>query len=244
MATPAPHALLLHIALCDALIAHLEHHLHTITKQLQEQQVVLANAEIEHASEPKKLVAMKKAIDELELELRCIDDDLKQKTKQLDVVTAVKQQQALEHEIAMLIRKKESINDLQVDQWLAYEVAQQAQSLQSPLADEQLNKLRTSLQMMHDDISSTNAKLVEAHAEHATLAALFDEHWQTVYQRMKATMADPVVLVQKDACGGCFYPLQTAVLVRVRQQDVLSCTMCNRLLIYAPQPSPISPNPQ
>ena len=159
MATPAPHALLLHVASCDALIAHLEHHLSTVTKQLHELQLVLNAAETEYSTGPKKLIAMKKAIDELELELRTINDDIKQKNRQLDVVTATKQLQALEHEVAMLIRKKEQINDLQVEQWLAYEVAQQNQTAQSPLVDQQLETLRAAVNALQRDVEQTNDKL-------------------------------------------------------------------------------------
>ena len=234
MATPAPHALLLHIASCDALIAHLEHHLNTITKQLHEQQITLARGEEEHSSVPKKLTAMKKAIDELELELRTIDEDFKQKNRQLDVITATKQLQALEHEVAMLIRKKESINDLQVDQWLAYEAAMQTQAVQTPVADEHLCKLSSGINDLLHDIEKTNLGLAEAHEEHANLAALFDDHWQAIYQRMKAHINNPVVIVQKDACGGCFYPLQVQMLIKLRHSEVLSCGLCSRLLIHAP----------
>lgn len=234
MATPAPHALLLHIASSDALIAHLNHHLITATQQLLQQQAALEIAETEHAAMPKKLLAMKKAIDDLELELRTLDDDLKHKNRSLDVVTAEKQLRALEHEIAMLTRKKESLNDLQVDQWLAYETVQHEQLAKNPVVDNQLEALRIAINTLTQDVEQTKIALKTAHEEQQALVNLFDDHWLPVYQRMKTHIQDPIVLVQKDSCGGCFYPLQAQMLIKLRHNEVLTCSLCNRLLIYAP----------
>ena len=234
MATPAPHALLLHIASCDALIAHHEHHLVTVAKQLQQQQIDLETAETEHSTVPKKLMAMKKAIDDLELELRSIDDDLKHKNRQLDVITAEKQLRALEHEIAMLTRKKEDLNDLQVDQWLAYETFQHEQITQTPVVGNHLEKLRLAVSSLEQDIDRTKIALATAQEEQRALVNLFDDHWLPIYQRMKMHMPDPIVLVQKDSCGGCFYPLQAQMLIKLRHNEVITCMLCNRLLVYAP----------
>ena len=234
MATPAPHALLLHIASCDALIAHHEHHLITITKQLHQQEAELEAAEAEHSSMPKKLMAMKKAIDDLELELRTIDDDLKHKNRQLDVITAEKQLRALEHEIAMLTRKKETLNDLQVDQWLAYETVQHEQVTQSPAVDNELEKRKLAVTALAQDIEQTKIATATAQEELLALINILDDHWLPVYQRMKIHIPDPIVLVQKDSCGGCFYPLQAQMLIKLRHSEVITCTLCNRLLVYAP----------
>ncbi len=232
MATPAPHALLLHIASCDALIAHHEHHIATLTKQLQQQQTQLDAAEAEHATAPKKLIAMKKAIDDLELELRSIDEDLKHKHRQLSIITAEKQLRALEHEIAMLSRKKETLNDLQVDQWLAYETFQHEQISQNPLVDSQLEKLRVTVASLQQDIEQTQSLLATTQEEQQALVNLFDDHWAPIYKRMKIHMQDPVVIVQKDSCGGCFYPLQAQMLIKLRHNEVITCMLCNRLLVY------------
>ncbi len=244
MATPAPHALLLHIASCDALIAHLKHHITTTTKQLLEQQLILEAAETEQSSIPKKIMAMKMAIDKLELELRVIDEELKHKNVQLDVVTASKQLRALEHEVAMLMRKKDEINDLQVDQWLAYETFQQENVIETPIADHELEKLRLTVNALAHDIDCTNSALLAAQEEHQTLVQLFTDDWLALYQRMKAHISDPVVLVQKDACGGCFYPLQAQMLIKLRHNDVISCTLCNRFLIYAPTVASVPTTPE
>ncbi|NDD53837.1 hypothetical protein EBZ39_08145, partial [bacterium] len=171
MSVHAPYTLLLEVASCDARVSHLTQTVADLSKKIAAQQQSFATYQEACACAPATLLGMKKAIDDLELQLKSIDDQLKHKKQQLDLITSEKQLHALEHEIAMLLRKKEELSDLQVDQWLAYETAQQEQEAQQSSTATQLEQLGADIASLESELEQAQISLANAEQGRQTALA-------------------------------------------------------------------------
>ncbi len=232
MTIPAPYALLLQIASCDARTAQLNQLATSLEKQHnailaeiaahQAKQDLLANA-------PRQL---KKSIDEFELEIKSITEKLKPKIRQLELLTSEKQTLALSHEIALLQAQKEKLVDAQMDQWLCYEAMLEQHIKDKPATDDWLEKAQGRLSESSDQIAQTETSRAKTDAEHAAVYALLPADWKQQYTRMKSQMPDPIVCVQNGSCGGCYYPLESLVLNKTKRSELATCTMCHRFLVH------------
>ncbi len=242
MTSPAPYALFLQVASCDARVAHLKQLAISITKQRDLKQTEIAQhlAKLELLStSPRQL---KKSIDDFELEIRSITEKLKPKLRQLELLTSEKQTLALSHEIALLRAQKEALAEQQMEQWLDYEAMREQHEKNQPLQEQWQQKAHTELQALNEQLEQTETSLANAHREHAKITALLSETWQQQYNRMKSHMPDPIVHVQNASCGGCFYPLESLVLVKTKRLEITTCSMCHRFLVYQAAPAePLNP---
>ena len=242
MTTPAPYALLLEIAFRDSRILYLKQHGVSLVKQrdAKEAEIVAHNAQQELLTKiPRQL---KKSIDDLELQIRTLSDQLKTKTRQLELITSEKQSLALVQEVTLFTQKKNKLVDTQMEQWLNCEslieqlkTSQERHAIWLEQATAELRNLQAQLEHNMQDLAETENDLIR-------FVALLTDDWLAQYTRMKLHMQDPIVQVQNGACGGCFYPLQTMVLLKTKRSELGVCTLCHRFLVHSlPPVQPIVP---
>ena len=229
-------------------IAHSDAHLAATAKQLTDsqqlcisftEQIKELNAKNQDFSH--QISEKKKNLHELEVTVQALRDEINRKHAATHTVTTQKQQHALEHELKVLEEELEAVSDEQVDILYALEDV-------SKQYDAFVPTMHTTRQQLEQQLVTTQAhcvalqeELVTGKARHLELEAALPGEWQTRYLAMKKKLSDPIVPVRNDACGGCYYPLQPNVLVKTRHGEIISCTICNRM-VFAEPPTP-APQP-
>ena len=231
-------------------IAHSDAHLAATAKQLSDSQQLcisftdqIRELDAKNSDFSHQISEKKKNLHELEVTVQALRDEIKRKHAATHTVTTQKQQHALEHELKVLEEELEAVSDEQVDILYALEEV-------SKQYDAFLSTMHSTRQHLEQQLSITQAhcvalkeELVKGKAGHLELEAALPEEWQKRYMAMKKKLDDPIVPVRNDACGGCFYPLQPNVLVKTRHGEIISCSICNRMVFAeppAPAPQPVA----
>lgn len=233
MSTPMPTESLKALARSDAALVTLDRQLKELAKQLTEPQKRLAMLEAQKDQFQTPLSTLQKELQALELAIQGTRDFLKKKQQTLREVSAYRQQQALEREISNLEYELAQDSSTQVDLSFTIDHLKKGAADGAATFTTAHQTLTEKLATVTAEITAAQEKLAAAHAEHATLAASLPGEWAGMYAGMRKRLADPIVPVVSDACGGCFYPLQPYIITKLRHGEILACNACSRLVFLS-----------
>lgn len=104
-----------------------------------------------------------------------------------------------------------------------------------------MNQHNESLRLLDEKIELSAKILQEKKVSYNELQSLRHQReervpleWLECYSAMAARVADPVVPIENDACGGCFCSIPRQDIVRLEKRAILPCKQCFRLL-YSPR---------
>jgi len=172
----------------------------------------------------------RKAVDEKELFMKVLDEKATQLKKKLETVASQREAKSLEKEIAAL-HEEQSLHEQELmNLWNKSENLEknfQAKQLEHDAAIAQLHEQIIANQLEQKKIQHDNVLLLQERQEKEKN---IPQEWLTSYANMQGRVNNPVVPVVNDACDGCFYSITPKDLQVLRQNKLLQCKDCYRLL--------------
>jgi predicted nucleic acid-binding Zn-ribbon protein len=238
---------LIRLHFLDQEIAVLNSRLTRIPQQLQEVDRRLDRAQ-RHVQEKQNLIAEnQKKRRELEGDLALIETKRKRYKEQLDSVKTNKEYTALQHEIDLV---SQAIHDME-DQILAQ--MEEAESLKGQMDEAQKVKDR------EEGVLLDEKRVIQAEADklQAQMNELIGRRQQLItqipppileeYERLASHRKGVALAEARDAiCMECRMRIRPQLFQEIRRNDtIITCENCSRILFYIPQPEPQldSPNP-
>ena len=181
-------------------------------------------------AEKNKVVALRKKIDEQELELKELDQLERDKKQLLEKIANYKEYQSVKTEV-------ESIQQAQLNQeqavlaaWNNLEEAQKSVKEGQAAHDKEAVTIKESVEEKKEKVNSLQAELTAYKQKRPEKEKLVPKEWLEKYTVMKARVPDPVVPIKQGACSVCFYTLTDQGVIRARKGALLQCKGCFRLL--------------
>ena len=217
---------------CDKKITGLVEDIKNITKTLDQDRVKLTNYQVNLDASNKALFMMQKNVQLQEFdskELKSLED---RKRKQLDNAKGQKEYKGLEREIERVQDQRTQIEELVVKQW--YEVDRLKAEVKN-LSDNQKTyqaQLTKDIENKEASLKQLETKHLEFKQERSLTIVKLPAEWISKYERMKESVADPIVPVVNDNCSSCYYSILHQDLSKLRKAQVLICRSCYRFLYY------------
>jgi hypothetical protein len=195
--------------------------------------------QLEHEVEERKMVIvqeqqrlhdLKKAIDSNELELKSLQSTQVDKNRHLQVATNPREYLALHTELEKIAEHRKQKEVTILDFFEVYEL-QQAKIKQLEIS---YHDWYAQVALRYEELKKHMTDVVQDLSirieNRKQLLAVVPEEYLTRYERMRESVHNPVVPVENNACGGCFFPLTTHDIIDIRQRKIVTCKDCFRLL--------------
>ena len=207
-----------------------------IKKSQEIQQSLLADIQRLHEDfediKSAKLQA-RKAVDEKELYMKVLDDKESELKNKLASISNQKEFKSLEKETLVInadrLRHEQELLVL----WNKLETLHKTYEFKHTLHEEQVAKFHTEVEKIKNEITALHAQLVDLEAQRLEKQKNVPQEWLDMYVNMKGRVPNPVVPVVNDSCDACFYSVTSRDLQSLRNNKLLQCRDCYRLL-YIP----------
>lgn len=208
-----------------------------LQKKIQDIQksIVLHQEQIQQEEDKKLKVESKeqelhRQLGQQEILLKEIQDKEERLLKNIEKISASREYDAavkeLEHlrlaqasEEQKLMQMHNKINNAKKEvATVIQQVQEQIEKLQQLIGNDKQN-----LDLVHQELSSIDA------ARNEKLQGISSD-WLEMYELMRGRVSNPVVPLEQDSCSACFYGLTPRDLQILRQNGVIQCKDCYRLL--------------
>lgn len=157
------------------------------------------------------------------------------KEKQLEEAQSTKQQTAIEHEISSLKKICNDIEDACLVELAELEKINTFIKKEMPELIEQTKRDRSKLEALKQELAVAKMRETQHTSEQGSIVSTITPEWYAKYQEMKTHVADPITPVMQNSCGSCFSEVLAKDLVRLKNNAILPCHGCFRLLYYDPE---------
>lgn len=182
----------------------------------------------------KRVMQLKKTVDEQELEMKVLDQKEKDKKKRFESLADYKEYQAIKVEIEAIQRMQVEQEQVVLDAWNQLENVQLTLKKKTTESATQLEQFQERVQELENKVASVQHELDGLIAERTAREANVPAEWLEKYIMMRARVTDPVVEISHQSCGVCSQIITTQEMTRARHGALLQCQKCYRLL-YAPE---------
>lgn len=159
-------------------------------------------------------------------------DKIKHKEKQLEAATGPKQQTALEHEISSLKKICSDLEDACLIELAELEKTSFFMEKELPTLKEASIRDRLRAEELKQKLAQAQANAITQKNEQTTIVSSITEAWYKKYLEMKTHVADPIAPIMRNTCGSCFYEVLPQELARLKNNAILPCQGCFRLLYW------------
>jgi predicted nucleic acid-binding Zn-ribbon protein len=198
---------------------------------LRDQEQTLNN-ELNQAKQ--QMVDARKLVDELELEMKDLDQNEQRAKERLDSAASQKEFAALQSEIDQLKQAQHDLERSVLDAWNKRESAEKNFDTIQKDIEAKISEITKIMQEKEQAVTALQASLSERDKERLAKAELVPEEWLEKYASMGTRVDNPVVPITDGSCSGCFYHLPNQDLLRLKRGALLQCKRCFRFL-YAPE---------
>ncbi|WP_309399622.1 zinc ribbon domain-containing protein [Cerasicoccus maritimus] len=217
--------------------------LFNIEQSLKTIPLEVAKNEKKIAEEEAKLAAARKALQELEVRRKDLDNDVKSAEEQ--VIKYKNQQmqvkkndeyQALTHEIEQTEAKVSDLEEAEIGLMLEIDDGNEAFAKTKAAADAEIQLYRDEVETLKDREQTLLGEIEAAKAEVAAEEAKCGAKFLASYKRVKMRRPKPpyVVPVEDHKCGGCHLKLSSESESATRQKDAdpVHCENCGRVIYW------------
>ena len=221
----------------DALLLRLKQEL----MSTQEQHILLSiaiKATQEEVSQAHHNVTdLLKRVHALDLELRTLETQEKDKRQKLAHAATPKEYFSLEGEVQAIEKKRASYEEPYLSLWQQLEEAQQrllSSEQQGPL---KLQQLQDELNQLEKRILTIENRIESAQKTHSLYEKQVSQELLEEYRAMLARVPNPVVPIIKESCSACFYTVSPHRIHETKQNKLIKCQDCFRLLYFPRSPT-------
>jgi len=181
--------------------------------------------DIKHAKDEAR-----KAVDEKELYMKIFDvQELELKAK-INAVSNQKEYKSLEKELLALYEKRMQHEQDLLALWNKCDHLDKSYELKRQSHEDLTKKLTIEMESTKKDITALTVQLDELLTQRELQQQPVPQEWLDMYVNMKGRVSNPVVPVIADSCDACFYSVTPRDLQHLRQNKLLQCKDCYRLL--------------
>lgn len=203
-------------------------------KRLQKHETALADAERQLEETTRSIAAEERSRKSMELDVETLRRKAARYRAQLDTVQDPSQLKALEHEIGFAEEEVRRIEDAEIEGLVRTEALEDKQreqqaalaALRQQLADE-----KAAVQL---DVERDNAELASLRQQQQSLRTTIDREMMALYDRTAASRKTAVAEAIGQRCSACQMVLRPQKWNELKNDVVLQCDSCGRLLYYNP----------
>jgi predicted nucleic acid-binding Zn-ribbon protein len=182
----------------------------------------------------KRVIQLKKRVDEHELEMKTLDQKEKEKKQQLERLSDYKEYQGIKAEVEAIQRMQVEQEQVVLDAWNQLENAQMLEKKKKEESAEQLKQLHEKVEEREKKVTLLRADVADLIAQRTEKEASVPAEWLEKYTMMRARVTDPVVEIVQQSCSVCSQMIPMQDFVRAKRGALVQCQKCYRLL-YAPE---------
>lgn len=206
-------------------IASLQKQAHAIAQQQKDR----AEQSV-HIHEQAKQLRMQ--VDAQELEMKALDEQEKQKIKQLEATTDSRAYESLEKEIKHLKSLQHDAEKILLGLWNKLELAQKESASLTKQDATDLADLKAKHEHVQQQIEAKQKECATLEQERPSKKEHVPDEWLEQYESMRLRVSDPVVPDLDGSCSACFGAITSQDQVRLKRRALLLCKSCFRLLYH------------
>lgn len=196
-------------------------------QQLEKQKKMLEKSLLELKN---AVLVAKKQVDAVELAMQELDEQEKGKKKYIDRLTDYKEYKSLQIEIEHLHEDQCKQEQVVIDAWSTFDLAENRYTQQLPIIQEKIQKIDGDLQLCQQKRFLVKEEITKYEQERPAKEILVPKEWMEKYILMQSRVKNPVVSVELNSCGACFYHLTPTDMQSVKKGSLIQCKSCFRLL--------------
>jgi predicted nucleic acid-binding Zn-ribbon protein len=165
---------------------------------------------------------------------------------QLDTVTTPAQAGAIEHEIQFEAAEADRLEN-EAFSSLERSEAQETELSQARAQVEVLaGALEKTTARVHARLQQSKDDLATKTAERKTLRPLIDPEWLARFDRISTARGTGLALAVNQQCSGCRMGIRPQTWNQLREEQLIPCDSCGRILYWDPAmaPAPKAPQPE
>jgi predicted nucleic acid-binding Zn-ribbon protein len=213
-------------------------------QRLAEADARLNDAKQHVAAARDRLKASQEARRSLEKDAAVFQGRISKFKDQQAAVKTNKEYQALGHEMETAARDLAAVEEKVLEQMMDADViAADIKQAEGVLAREQ-KEVDADKTALAKELASLEAALARASAARAELVAQTDQKLLNMFEQVaRARKGIAICAATRDGlCSACHVRLRPQVFQEVRRNDaIIQCNSCNRILYYVPPPAPAEP---
>jgi predicted nucleic acid-binding Zn-ribbon protein len=179
------------------------------------------------------VLAAKKRVDTVELAMKDLDDQEKNKKKHIDQLTGYKEYKSLQIEISNLHEDQRNQEQIVIDAWNAFDLAEARCMQQLPILQDKIEKLHEEIEQCREKRLLMQQNITQYQEKRPAKQSLVPFEWMEKYILMQSRVKNPVVPIELNSCTSCFYQLTPTDLQSAKKGALVQCKSCFRLL-YIP----------
>jgi len=181
-----------------------------------------------------KILQCKKNVDVQELEMKVLDEKEREKKKFFETLSDYKEYQAVKNEIEAIQRLQVNQEKAVLEAWNQLESAQSSLEKKKRESVDDLQELDEKIGLLVKEKEMFLHELTQIKDLRESKIIGIPQEWLDKYNLMGQRVANPVVAIEHQSCGGCYQQLIAQDLIRARRGALLQCKKCFRLL-YLPE---------
>jgi len=160
---------------------------------------------------------LQKNIDALELQAKSLEQGEKNKRERLDYIKNQQEYKAIEHEMEHVRKERLNLENLITELWYQLEIAKNDYEKDKNQIAQKESQLVVDIQTKEALIKNAMQKLDELQIQRPLVSGKIPEEWLLKYERMKHSVADPIVSVINGNCSACYYSVLYQDLLRLKK---------------------------
>lgn len=217
---------------CDKEVANITEEIAQAKKNLTSLESQITSLTKHLADNDNQRKQCKKTIDFYELQAQSLHEAEVAKRKQLDHVKNQKEYKALEQEIAVIATQRTDLDELMLRTYHQTDLDNTKIAQENEKTKEKSEHLSHDIENKKNLIVLLQEKLAHAQTKRTELAVKIPTDWLSRYERMRHSVANPIVPVLGECCSVCFYAILYQDMAKLKKSGLLPCRNCYRLLYY------------
>jgi predicted nucleic acid-binding Zn-ribbon protein len=220
---------------CDKALRQLQQDITAHQQGIVQDKELIKRQTAEIAAKKQQLTLAQKNANLNELTVKELKESEDAKRARLDTVSNQKEYKGFEKEIENLSRQRSIQEEQVVKQWFAVDALKKEIETQEQTIGKTATEKEHDITVKQEIIKELEAKLIATTQARAVALNLLPKEWITQYERMKNSVADPMVPVLGTSCSACFYAIPHQDVTKVKKGNVIICRNCYRFLFYDEQ---------
>ena len=212
---------------------------HELKEQLEVAQKAIDDCTSEHMIYEAKVRAVTatkeaahKSVKDSELEIKSLEEKEAHHKDILSQAANVKEQRAAKTELEDVQYKRSDLESSLGKLWSRYESLSERFLKIEAESKEEATTFAEAIKSHNETIARVQKEMASYDTDRIAKAEGVNAKWMGMYDIMKGRAKDPVVPVAQESCSVCFYAITAQDLQKLKQNELLQCKDCYRLLYF------------
>lgn len=172
----------------------------------------------------------RKLVDQKELEMKILDDKMKDIQTRFSNARNNKEYIALKHELDDAQKQQTESEQAVLSAWNTLETIQRTQKYQTETLEREQQAITEKIKEEWQRVDQLEVLYAEEKKQRALLEKNVPQEWQERYSRMRNAVDDPITTVDGTSCKACYQAISHQDMVALGRNALLQCKGCFRFL--------------